>query len=322
MFKCTKCGKQNSDTAKFCTDCGATLTASAVSTTHPPPPVIPSSNQSGVKRRWAVGSFLLIGVMAAVYFLFFKKTYKKEDESGEIETIQLKEQVNKWSTALSKKSLNNLAELYDDSLIYYQVKMSREGSLGIVSAFFSKNPDYFQQLVGEIEVEKIDNNNFKCSFVKKATLNGRTTDYPSYIRFRKQLGELKIIEEGDLVTDKNIARIAAGKKIQVNEGESYTDITGKLIYKGDCYVIITGSFVNETYARGYADSINKQGYQNIGYLWIPDYPSLSGKPFYATFIGPYQTYAACENNLRTLKKTGRFWYGIKVSYDSQRIEIR
>ena len=99
-------------------------------------------------------------------------------------------------------------------------------------------------------------------------------------------------------------------------------MNGLLVHRSDCFVIITGSFANEAYARDFAVNMKNEGYQNTGYLWIPDYPSLSGKQFYATFIGPYQTYSDCENNLRTLKKTGRFWYGIKVSYENTRVEIR
>lgn len=103
---------------------------------------------------------------------------------------------------------------------------------------------------------------------------------------------------------------------------SYTDEYGRLIYKSDCYIIVTGSFTDEVNARNYVQTMKTEGTVNAGYLWIPDYPSLSGKPFYATFIGPYQSYTDCEENLRTLKVNSRFWYGKKVSYDPEQIEIR
>lgn len=103
---------------------------------------------------------------------------------------------------------------------------------------------------------------------------------------------------------------------------SYTDMNGLLVYRSDCFVIITGSFANETNARDYAASMKKDNYSNTGYLWIPDYPSLSGRQLYATFIGPFQSYADCENNLRSLKVNSRFWYGKKVSYNPEQIEIR
>lgn len=103
---------------------------------------------------------------------------------------------------------------------------------------------------------------------------------------------------------------------------SYTNEYGKLIYLSDCYIIVTGSFVEEYNARDYVNSMKYQGFSNVGYLWIPDYPSLSGKRFYATFIGPYQSYNECETNLRTLKINSRFWYGKKVSNNPEQIEIR
>lgn len=103
---------------------------------------------------------------------------------------------------------------------------------------------------------------------------------------------------------------------------SYNGTNGKLVFKNDCFVIITGSFGYETDAINEVKRIKNQGYSNAGYLWIPDYPSLSGKQFYAPYIGPFASYSDCENNLRTLAKTGRFWYGIKVSYQKERVEIR
>jgi hypothetical protein len=108
-----------------------------------------------------------------------------------------------------------------------------------------------------------------------------------------------------------------------NAGQaSYIDPEGKLVYKSDCFVIITGSFSYETDAKNEVVRMKNEGYTNAGYLWIPDYPSLSGKQFYAPFIGPFQSYSECENNLRSLTKTGRFWYGVKVSFDNTRVEIR
>ncbi|MBK8300439.1 MAG: SPOR domain-containing protein [Chitinophagaceae bacterium] len=103
---------------------------------------------------------------------------------------------------------------------------------------------------------------------------------------------------------------------------SFTDSDGKLVYKSDCFVIITGSFSYETDAKTEVRRMINEGYSNSGYLWIPDYPSLSGKQFYAPFIGPFTSYGECETNLKSLAKTGRFWYGVKVSFDNNRVEIR
>lgn len=122
------------------------------------------------------------------------------------------------------------------------------------------------------------------------------------------------------VNDKSPRTDVPDKSFQ--EGVSYTDVYGKLVFISDCYIIVTGSFADEYYARDYVNTMRNEGHPNSGYLWIPDYPSLSGKQFYATFIGPYQSYDECENSLRTLKVNSRFWYGKKVSYNPDQIEIR
>ena len=115
---------------------------------------------------------------------------------------------------------------------------------------------------------------------------------------------------------------AQGQTDNSSQELSYTDEYWRLIYRSDCYIIVTGSFVEERIARDYVNTMKNYGHSNSGYLWIPEYPSLSGKQFYATFIGPYRSYEECESNLRTLKFNSRFWYGKKVSYNPEQIEIR
>jgi len=103
---------------------------------------------------------------------------------------------------------------------------------------------------------------------------------------------------------------------------SYVDVSGKLVYKSDCFVIITGSYTEEANAINAISTTKASGNTNVGYLWRPDYPSINDKYFYSTFIGPYETYAACENDLRIYKPSNIYWYGLKVSYSSNRVEIR
>ncbi|MDZ4810926.1 MAG: YARHG domain-containing protein [Bacteroidota bacterium] len=72
MAYCTKCGKQNTDTARFCTTCGAVL---KIKTS---PPTIASSSAAHVDKKpsnpWKIISIVaLIGFAVAGYFLFFNK---------------------------------------------------------------------------------------------------------------------------------------------------------------------------------------------------------------------------------------------------------
>jgi len=103
---------------------------------------------------------------------------------------------------------------------------------------------------------------------------------------------------------------------------SFTDLNGKLVYRSDCYVVITGSFAEEIYAINEVSSMKASGYTQSGYLWRMDYPSINDKYLYSTFLGPFQSYEECKMTLMPYKSSHRYAYGIKVSYENNRTEIR
>ncbi|MBK8300434.1 MAG: zinc-ribbon domain-containing protein [Chitinophagaceae bacterium] len=88
MAYCTKCGKQNSDTAKFCTSCGATLKSGVIPpipTSAPNKvyhPMEPKRNSSKKSTWLAIGIISFLGLFAGVYFIFFNK--KKSAKANEI----------------------------------------------------------------------------------------------------------------------------------------------------------------------------------------------------------------------------------------------
>ena len=82
MSFCTKCGKQNLDTAKFCTSCGATL---ATITVTPFPSQVVSKN----KNYWIViGIVVILGLGVGAYFIFFNKKSEKVEVQPESKPIQ------------------------------------------------------------------------------------------------------------------------------------------------------------------------------------------------------------------------------------------
>lgn len=107
-----------------------------------------------------------------------------------------------------------------------------------------------------------------------------------------------------------------------SSARSYIDKTGKLVFRSDCYVIVTGSYGYESDVRTDVKRMKSEGYMNAGYLWIPEFASLSGARFFAPFIGPFSSYAECLYYLKNTAPTGRFWYGVKVSHNPERVEIR
>lgn len=103
-------------------------------------------------------------------------------------------------------------------------------------------------------------------------------------------------------------------------GSSYINSDNKLIYQSECYVIITNKFKTLKEAQ---QACNSAYSHRLGYFWMPDYLSFKQEKFYATFIGPYETYSRVEINLRDLPKTGSTWYGVRLSKsDPARVEIK
>jgi len=72
MAFCTKCGKSNSDNARFCTSCGSTLTTGIPEI--PKTAITQDAKPSGKKNYWPL--FLVIAallVATGAYFIFFNK---------------------------------------------------------------------------------------------------------------------------------------------------------------------------------------------------------------------------------------------------------
>lgn len=103
---------------------------------------------------------------------------------------------------------------------------------------------------------------------------------------------------------------------------SYTANNGKLVFQTDCFVIITGSYAEESNAVDAVNSMKGAGYTNCGYLWLMDYPSIADKELFSTFIGPFDNYAGCMQELSIYKQNNKYAYGIKVSYENLKTEFR
>jgi hypothetical protein len=65
----------------------------------------------------------------------------------------------------------------------------------------------------------------------------------------------------------------------------------------------------------------KQAGKPSGYLWIPNYASLSGAQMYSVYIGPFATQYECEVATETIKKEKPGSYGLLVSNENKRVQI-
>lgn len=103
-----------------------------------------------------------------------------------------------------------------------------------------------------------------------------------------------------------------------------TDI--KLIndeFKGeaDCYIINVKAVRTQEEARGEVNNLKDKGL-GAGFLWIPDFPSLSGAKYYSVFVGPFATQEECEKETEEYREIQPNAIGLLVSKHNKRVEIR
>ena len=152
--------------------------------------------------------FIKFAIMLISIFLLISCTNNLENKTNEptnekADIIQL---VTDWNTAHSSKDVGVFSNLYENSILFYGVQQDKNACIENKLSLFKKYPDFYQQIFGSIQTENINENEVKCSFVKRVTVNQATTDYPSYLTFKKFADNWKIVTEGDLVTDKNLAK--------------------------------------------------------------------------------------------------------------------
>jgi len=195
MSFCNSCGKQNADTAKFCTSCGGVLSSNSIK---------PAASKKSF--NWLLfGGIALILLLAAAYFVFFNRPQKqKEIVLNENVRSAIKALVYDWNTGLNNASVSSISSMYAERIVYYRQAMSKGNAAVILSDFFQKNPYFSQPITSEITIDKASDDLVIAAFDKPVSMNGKTNVYPSYLKFSKENSDWKIVEEGDKITDYNI----------------------------------------------------------------------------------------------------------------------
>ena len=88
MTFCTKCGKKNAPTAKYCTGCGAEL---KTKTDHSAQHSLITKKGSTTNKKLNIGVIVSLSVLAVatgVYFIFFNKNKKPEEKNIIVNTEQ------------------------------------------------------------------------------------------------------------------------------------------------------------------------------------------------------------------------------------------
>lgn len=98
-------------------------------------------------------------------------------------------------------------EVYASSVKYYWSDYTPEKIRKSKSELFSKYPE-FSQTIDNISFGQFIDNRVRVDFDKEVTTSSSapTKTYPSYLVFENIDGTWKVIEESDLITDKNMAK--------------------------------------------------------------------------------------------------------------------
>lgn len=93
------------------------------------------------------------------------------------------------------------------------------------------------------------------------------------------------------------------------------------IADADFFIIPYSAFRIETNAQSEVANLHANGLQ-VDYLWIPDFSSLSGNPFYLVYYGPFTTESECRDSVKILQNINSLVFGQLVSKSKGRMIIR
>ena len=97
-----------------------------------------------------------------------------------------------WNLAVSNHDAIELSEEYTDTISYYGRIKTRTNVLSDKISFFTKHPDFKQSINSKIEIAKISAYQYKASFTKQSSLDGKTTEVKAYLIFVLKNGQWKI----------------------------------------------------------------------------------------------------------------------------------
>ena len=148
----------------------------------------------------------VLGLLTCIYLLSACNISSKPS----VDTPDFEKLVSDWDKAHNTKDVAAFSNLFDSSVFFYGTQMDKNACIESKLSLFKKYPDFYEQIFGEIQVENLNDSSVRCSFVKRVTVTQETKDYPAYLIFKKVGNDWKINTEGDLTTDKNLAKKTDG----------------------------------------------------------------------------------------------------------------
>lgn len=169
------------------------------------------------KFKIFTGSLILFYILTSCQDHSKHNNKNASKETKDAATI--KALVTDWNKANTTKDVAEFHNLYRDTVLYYGTLMDKSECIENKQSFFKKNPDFHQQIQGDVKLDFTTDTEVQCRFYKRVTIQQKTTDYPAYLVFRKVGKTWKITTEGDRITDKNLSKT---KPLKVNIPDNAT----------------------------------------------------------------------------------------------------
>jgi len=113
---------------------------------------------------------------------------------------------------------------------------------------------------------------------------------------------------------------STNERISGNTENTVSDASSILNNGNDFYILNVEAVQSQREAERKVETLKNSGF-SAGYLWIPNYPSLSGMKSYAVYIGPFSTQYDCEVATEEYRENNPDAYGLLVSKERRRVEI-
>lgn len=145
------------------------------------------------------------------------------------ETAEIDRLVALWNAAHAANASDTLRPLYSGSVLFYGRQQSAAACVKSTLGLLAKTPDYRQSIEGKLHTHVQGAEAFS-GFVKRVSIAGKVTDYPSYLGFLKTPAGWKISIEGDEVTDATLRKKSGVKVQDVVTGDWDGDGTAEPVY--------------------------------------------------------------------------------------------
>lgn len=168
--------------------------------------------------------FLFIGICLIFLFSGCNGCSNNGINSGKQEPeVSPEELVTIWNNANNNKDINELRNLYDSIVHFYQYKYTIDECIEKKTGYFTEYPDFKQKIEGKIFIDTLKNNLVRINFTKTVFQDNEEKQVPAYLIFIKHKNVWKIYAESDLYTDR---LLSTGAQIPSNAVEGDFDGDG------------------------------------------------------------------------------------------------